>query len=298
MDRVRVGMRAVTAGAVGNGALAALKIFVGLYTHASAVTADGVHNVADLGASLAVYIGLRVSGLPPDREHAYGHQKAESVAAKIVAILLILAGFELLTGAIGGLRTGPQTVPGLLAFWVMVGSLVVKLGLWVQGVRVGRRAQSKAVLAGARDHQVDVYTSAVALVAVLVSRLGWPPADNIGALVVSLFVLRAGWMLLREAIDDLMDKFDDETFIRSVRDVVGELQDVRVQGIRARRMGHQILLDIDIGVPGFWQVQKGHERAHAVSRRLMGHLPEVAGVHVHVNPLEEGAEGDAAPSNE
>ncbi|MDA8345190.1 MAG: cation diffusion facilitator family transporter [Thermaerobacter sp.] len=273
---------------VGNALLTVLKIGFGLATNAQVLVADGLHNFADLGASLAVAIGVKVAHVPADFEHPYGHQKAESVAQKIVGILLLLAGIEILYQAGQNILRGNAAVPGLAAAYVAAGSIVVKEVLYRYNHHAADRAHSKALAASAVDNRLDAVTSVVALIGIILARLWSPIFDPVLAAVVSLFVIYSGWLLVNRAVADLMDRFDDRALLDSLRGVATGVGGVmEVTGIRGRYMGAEVLIDLEIAVPGEFTVREGHSVATSVKEAIMKSRPEVVAVHVHVNPEEE-----------
>lgn len=273
----------------GNGLLTVLKLSIGVLAHSQALLADGVHNVADLGATLAVSIGFRVALQPADREHPYGHQKAESVAEKIVGILLILAGMEILASAAREILGGHPAAPGWVAAIVAGFSLIVKQGLFVVSRRAERETHSKAMRAIAADHRADVGASLAALLGVTLARLVAPVFDPLMAMFVALLVVRSGWTLVARAVSDLMDRFDDVGLLRELSRTAESVNGVQgVSGIRGRYMGEEVLIDLEISVRGEMTVRAGHEVAREVKRTIMGGRPEVTAVHVHVNPEGQG----------
>ena len=285
----RLGRLAGNLGVAVNVFLSILKIVVGVVAQAQVLLADGLHNLADVGASIAVAIGVRVGHAPPDFEHPYGHQKAESVAAKIVGILLLLAGAELLYESGRSFFLGNEPVPGLVAAYVAAISLVLKQGMYWLSRRAALLNHSKALHASAVDHQMDVFGSVAALVGVLLARYVAPYFDPLLAMVVSLLVIWSGWELVNQAVADLMDRFDDRVFLDAVRgEAASQSEVMEVSGVRGRYMGAQVLVDMEIAVRGDLSVRAGHAVATDVKEAIMAHHPEVVAVHVHVNP-----EGDA-----
>lgn len=274
----------------GNVLLTVLKLAVGIFGQSQVLLADGVHNIADLGASLAVSIALRVARVPADREHPYGHQKAESVAETVVGILLILAGFEILFAAGREIILGTTAVPDWIAAGVAGFSLLVKQGLFVLSQRAAVLARSRALLAIAADHRADVTASLAALIGVVLAHYVAPVFDPIMAILVAGLVVHSGWTLVARAVSDLMDRFDDEGLLMQLRKEAGGVLGVAgVTGIRGRHMGLEVLIDLEISVAGNMTVRAGHDVATEVKRTLMARRPEVVAVHVHVNPEEQAA---------
>jgi len=300
-DPVRRGERSrlVGAGALMGGAgnllLMAAKLAGGYLFSSEALIADGVHSASDVAAAVAVGVGIRISRLPADRDHPYGHEKAEVIAQNIVGILLILAGIGLLVQSALTLRSGRAPMPGWVALWIATGSLILKELLFIQNSTVGRRFCSLAMLALAKDHRVDVWASLIAAIGILGARAGVTALDPLGGAAVALLVIRAGWELVVRSTEDLMDEFDDPSTLRTLRTTVASVSDVRrIEGIRARRMGGSILVDVEIAVDGDLTVRRGHQVAGRVKDALEGLELEVEAVHVHVDPDPPEGGGEEA----
>jgi cation diffusion facilitator family transporter len=287
----RRGRPVLLLGAAGSAVLAAVKIGVGLAGHSQALVADGVHAAVDVAAVGAAWIGLFVSRQPADEAHPYGHQKAETVAAMAVAVLLILAGFQVLVEAVGEIARGRVEAPIAAALWVGAASVAVKAGLLAVTARAASRTRSEALSAAAADHRADMLSGLVAAAGIAVARAHVPLADPVAAVLVSGLVLHTGWRLVVDAVDRLMDRFDDQAFLTAVERTVESVEGVEgVAGLRGRPMGTDVLLDLEILVAGQLTVEEGHEIARRVRRAVERAHPRVIGVHVHVNPWPEGPE--------
>lgn len=274
-------------GVVGNFALMILKIVVGVIGHSQALIADGVHSGADLASSVAVVVGLRISRLPPDDEHNYGHAKAEAVAQKVVAVLLILAGFELGTNAIHLLFHGSTTTPSSLTLAVAAGVMALKEWMYISQKKVADRTGSHALMASARDNRVDVYSSAIAFAAIAGARLGIAHFDQLGAVAVAVLVFWLGVQLFSQAANDLMDRSANPELVdviqRAAKNVSREI--IAVSEVRTRVSGTQVLVDIKIVVDRNMSLLHAHELAHRVREAILT-VPRVQDVMVHVNPAD------------
>lgn len=290
--------RPAWAGLAGNLFLAALKIAVGLVGRSQALLADGIHSAADAVGSVAVLVGLRVARQPADAGHPYGHGKAESLAALAVAALLGLAGVEVaVSSAMALLRPTVAPDPALITLWVAALSVVLKEALYRYNRATGLRQRSPALLSSAEDHRSDAIASLAAVAGILGARLGVRLLDPAAAFFVSLFILRVGWLMGAGAVRDLVDARGEP---RTLRRVVAEARAVpgvaAVQQVRTRRMGPDVLVDLEIGVDGRRSLRDAHAVADSVRVRLVEGLAEVADVMVHVNPVEVGDRGRAGPA--
>jgi cation diffusion facilitator family transporter len=285
----RVGWLGIAANLV----LAAVKAGGGLVAGSQVLLVDAAHSLADVLAAAVILVGFRIARRPADACHPYGHGKAESIAGKVVAVLLILGGANLGLWSLGQVwQAAELDEPGVAALAVLVLSVAVKEVMFRYQVRAARRIASDALLAGAWDQRSDSLSSLVALAGVTGARAGMPLLDPLAGVIVSAMVVRLGWTLLRRFADELMDKFDHPELIRAIDGVVWQVPGIlQVNSVRARHVGPEVLVDLKIGVDPGLTVASGHAIAHAARRAVMEQVPGVADVFVHVDP-EGGADAD------
>lgn len=262
----------------------------------TAVLADAANSGTDILATLVVLGGSRIAALPPDRNHPYGHEKAEPVAAKIVGIIVTIAGLVTGTGAFQALRAGGEPI-GLSAAAVTAASMAAKEALARHLSRLGRRIGSPAVLADAANQRTDVLASAAALAGALGGRFGLPLLDPVMGLLVSGLILRMGLRLYWQAVGDLMDRAPDPETMAALRTAALAVAGVREVGeLKARVFGPAIYVDCKVSVDENLTVAEGHRIGKRVKAAVMRAVPECRNVLVHVNPypgLAPDEEGDA-----
>jgi cation diffusion facilitator family transporter len=284
---------AAMVGVVGNIILAALKWIIGIYANSKALVADAVHSASDVAGSLAVYIGLRAAKAPPDEDHPYGHGKAESIAAIIVAVLLMLVGVEIGRSAIESFFQ-PIEAPKSIAIVAVVVSIIVKEGMFRYKYRLGKQLNSDALIVNAYEHRSDVYSSIAALVgisaAVIGGKLGigWLEyADPVTGLVVAVFIIKMAWTLGKESIHNTLDHVlheeDTEDFKKEVRLIPGVM---KLDELHAREHGHYVIIDLKVSVDPHITVEEGHRIGKLVKKKLMENK-NVQNVLVHINPYSD-----------
>lgn len=291
--RTAIGERVGWLGITANLSLAAVKAAAGTAAGSQVLLVDAAHSLADVLAAGVILVGFRIAGRPADACHPYGHGKAESIAGKIVAVLLILAGANLGLWALGkAWRPEGLAEPGAAALGALLLSLVVKEAMFRYQLRAARRIASDALLAGAWDQRADSLSSLVALAGVLGARAGLLVLDPLAGVIVAAMVVRLGWTLLRRFADELMDKFDHPELLQAIGGAAGQVPGIlRVNSVRARHVGPEVLVDLKIGVDPGLTVAGGHAIANAARRAVMERVPGVADVLVHVDP-EGGADAD------
>lgn len=290
-DRFRKAEFAAKVGIVGNILLALMKWIIGIYANSRALIADAVNSASDVAGSLVVLIGLRAAKQPPDEEHPYGHGKAESVAAIIVAVLLVLVGFEIgRTSFISFFA--PIKAPKMVAIYAVLLSILVKEGLFRYTYRLGKKLNSDALIVTAYDHRSDVYSSFAALIGIAASILGshlgvhWLVyADPVAGVIVSMMILKMAWSLGKESIRNTLDHVLSDEDTVNLRAIVHEVQEVKkIDQLHARQHGHYVIVDIKISVNPHITVEEGHRVGKMVKKKLM-EQKNVENVFVHINPF-------------
>jgi cation diffusion facilitator family transporter len=289
-DRFKQAEFAAMVGVVGNIVLAIIKWVVGVMSGSRALVADAVHSASDVAGSLAVFIGVRAAKQPPDRDHPYGHGKAESIAAIIVAVLLFLVGIEIGKSSIESFFV-PIEAPKILAIYAVVFSIIVKEAMFRYKFKLGKRIKSDAIIVNAYEHRSDVYSSIAALIgiagAIIGDKIGvsWLVyGDPVAGVFVSLLVMRMAWKLGSESIHTTLDHVlhDEETV--ELREVISSVPEVKqINKLHAREHGHYVIVDLKISVDPYMTVEEGHMVGKRVKEMLL-EKANVQDVFVHINP--------------
>lgn len=281
---------------IGNIALAVLKGIFGWLSGSKALLADAANSASDVAGSIAVLIGLKAARRAPDRDHPYGHGKAESVSAIIVSVLLLLVGLEIGINSVKTMYAGVTQAPEEFALIAIGISIVVKEFLFHYNFRLGKKLSSQALIASAWDHRTDVMSSVAVLIgvggAVLGAYMNQPLLyylDPLAGLFVALLVLRMGYKLVMESvhktIDHVLHKEDTEELLDTAQRVKGV---IAVNELRAREHGHYVIVDIKISVNPRITVSEGHDIGKAVKHQLLSKFSHVSDVFIHVNPYDPG----------
>jgi len=293
VERFRKAEWAAWIGIVGNIVLAILKVVVGMIGNSRALIADAVHSASDVVGSLAVLIGLRAAKLPPDEDHPYGHGKAESIAAIIVAVILFMVGVQIGFSSFEALFE-PIVTPSIIAVYVAALSIITKEIMFQYKYKLGKKLKSDALIINAWEHRSDVYSSIAAVIgiggAVLGGHLqiGWMVyLDPIAGLIVSLMVLKMAWHLGKESIHNTLDHVLHEEDAEELRQTAMEVEGVlKIDELHAREHGHYVIVDIKVGVNPYLTVEEGHRIGKRVKQRLMEKHSHVQNVLIHINPTD------------
>ncbi|MEH7112451.1 cation diffusion facilitator family transporter [Neobacillus niacini] len=267
------------------------KLFIGWYGNSDAVFADGIHSAADVFASVIVLLVIKLANKPADKEHPYGHGKAEVIVSGIVGILLFLVSIYVVYEGITGFFHEIET-PSYIAMWVAIISYVTKVILYRSSLKVAKEHNSKAIEAIAFDHKADIAASIAAAIGVFLSILGerfdilfLQYGDKAASIFVAYLIFKISKEMLTEAFDILLERNIDAVTLQAYINVVNEFPEVkRIDRMRAREHGHYVLVDLRISIDYFKTIKEGHDLAKLIKGRLMEKYDNIEEVLIHLNP--------------
>jgi cation diffusion facilitator family transporter len=296
-QRASRGIRVTIQTLVVSAVLGIVKTAAGVIGNSYALIADGVESMLDIVSSLAVLGGIRIGSRPPDESHPYGHGKAESMAALIVALILLGAAVGIAVESVRSI-VEPRRAPAPFTLVVLVLVVVTKELIYRRLTSVGRSISSTSLQVDAWHHRSDALTSAAAFVGISVAVIGGPgyeSADAWAALAACAVIGFNGIRLLRTAVSEVMDAAAPIEIDRGIREAAGSVPGVvAVEKCLARKSGPGWLVDIHIEVDAAISVSAGHEIGHRVQEALCASNLGVLGVLVHVEPAAPPAPPDGA----
>lgn len=287
MDRFRTGERTALTGMIVNTLLSIIKLFAGIFSRSTAMIADALHSISDILATFVVVVSFKIAKKPEDPEHPYGHEKAEPIAAKILALFLLAAGASIGFQAIRSIWQGDFQVPGILALYAAAISILVKEALYWYVIVTARKINSTALKAEAWHHRSDALSSVGAFIGIGAARLGFPIADPIAGILVALLILKVAFDIYRKSIHELMDSSAPPATIKAMRQLVLSLEKVKsLDRLKTRVHGSGLYVDAEILVDHFIPVSEGHHIATEVEDLVKSHFKEVKDIMVHINPCD------------
>ena len=279
-------------GLAANLILALAKGFIGIIANSSALIADAGHSVSDLLSDGITLWAVRMSGIPKDKNHPYGHGKFETVGTFIISLLLLFTGI----GVAGHVfnRMDATVVPGTIALWMAGIAIIVKEALFHVTRMVGRRTGSRVLMANAWHHRSDAISSVAALLGIAGAQLGIPLMDPIAGMLVAGLIIKTGIDIGYESIRELTDETVEEDVISELGKIMSGIEGVdHYHEMRARRMGPHLLVDLHIQVDSMMSISAAHQVAERVRLEILEKLPAVNEVLVHVDAEDDhvGDEG-------
>lgn len=275
---------------VQNVLLSVFKLFAGIFAHSNAMISDAIHSASDVFSTIIVIIGVKLASKKSDKEHPYGHERLECVAAIVLSIVLLYTGIKIGSQAvkdiIGGNYQNLQK-PGMLALVAAVVSIVTKEIMYWYTRHYAKKIDSSALMADAWHHRSDALSSVGALVGIGGAMMGFPVMDSIASIVIFVFIAKAAYDIFKDAMDKMVDHSCDDETEKEMRDfVLAQKEVLSVDLLHTRIFGNKIYVDVEIGVNASYTLRQAHEIAEEVHEGIEKNFPKVKHVMVHVNPAD------------
>ncbi|WP_434796491.1 cation diffusion facilitator family transporter [Terrisporobacter vanillatitrophus] len=263
-----------------------IKILGGILGKSNAMIADGLHSASDIISSIGVLIGNKIAKTPNDKEHNYGHEKAETLVSFLLSILLIGVALKIsLNGLNSLLHLKDVQVPTFLPLIISVISIVIKEYQYTITIKVAKKINSPSLKADAWHHRSDALSSVAAFIGIGGSLLGFKALDPIATVIVGLFVAKVGLDIFKDAINELMDYSIDEKDESQIITIANCTDGVlNIGELRTRKHGSVAYVDLTICVNKDLTVLQGHEIANKLEISILEELQVVKGITVHVEP--------------
>ena len=233
-------------------------------------------------------IGVKLASKESDKEHPYGHERLECVAAIVLAMVLLFTGLEIGLQAMRAIVKGNYSnleVPGMLALIAAIISIVVKELMYWYTRHYAKKIDSSALMADAWHHRSDALSSVGALIGIGGAMLGFPIMDSIASLVIFIFIVKAAYDIFKDAVDKMVDHSCDEAMEHSIYEsVLTHSEVLGIDLLQTRIFGNKIYVDVEIRVNASYTLQHAHEIAEEVHDKIEKDFPKVKHIMVHVNP--------------
>lgn len=291
--RGKVGVLEGWVSVLGNFILFAIKFAFGLAASSIALIADAFHTLSDVATSAVVIFGFKVSQKPADREHPFGHGRAETIATLTIAILMAVVAFEFGKGAVERLLSGENAMDVTAINWLFIGVITATAAgkAWMAwfAYQLGDLIDSDALRGDAVHHKSDVYTTVLVIAALIGAWLGFPVLDGIMGIGVALMILHSAYEIARDAIDDLLGRPATPEEIQRIADLAMEVPGARdVHDVIVHRYGDQRFISLHVEIDEETSPPIAHSIADNVERKLQHELN--AQVVTHMDPVSVSGE--------
>lgn len=287
-DFEKVAMRVSVNSVIWNLLLSLFKLVAGFVANSGAMISDAVHSASDVFSTFIVMIGVKISSKESDKNHPYGHERLECVAAIALATVLCITGLGIGLSAVKKIIGGDYAhlaVPGVLALVAAVVSILVKEGMFWYTRHYARQIDSSALMADAWHHRSDSLSSIGALVGIIGARMGYAILDPAASLVICFFIEKASYDIFMDAVNKMVDKACDEETEKALRECAESVEGVLgIDLLYTRVFGNKIYVDVEIRADGNKMLKETHAIAEQVHNRIEENFPKVKHIMVHVNP--------------
>lgn len=263
------------------------KAVIGVKLLSGAIISDAVHSASDVFSTIIIIIGTFVANKKEDKNHPYGHERFEEIASILLGCLLFFTGFEILKEAIITLRNGNYNLNieniniGLI---LCVISIILKFLMYLFTYIYSKKINSSALKADAYHHLSDSLSSIGALIGLIGVMNNYYFADSIAACVISLFIFKTAFDIIKESTNKLTDMACDECDEEKIKEEILKFKDVTIDDIKTRKFSNKIYIDIEIALDGNLSLYKAHEIAEDIHNNLEKLFPEIKHCMIHVNP--------------
>lgn len=288
--REKYGILGGVLGIICNVVLFITKLVAGTMMNSIAVTSDAVNNLSDTGSSLITVVGSRISSKNPDREHPFGHGRAEYIAALIVSFIIEIVGFELLKSSFGKILSPEATVISPVIIGILIFSVLLKLWMFSYNRYLGKLIDSEVLKAAASDSLSDVFATSAVIVSAAVGHFTNLPIDGFAGLIVSAMIMYTGFGVARSTVDRLMGAAPDKKLVDKIEQMITESSGIiGVHDIIVHDYGPgRIMASAHAEVPENSGLVEVHDVIDSTEERIFNELG--VSIVLHIDPTAAGSE--------
>ena len=266
------------------------KLAAGLLARSGAMLSDAVHSLSDVFSTIVVIVGVKIASKASDREHPYGHERMECVAAVILSVILFMTGLALGYAGLERIARGEAAslpVPGAAALYAALLSILVKEGMFWYTRHYAHLTGSSALMADAWHHRSDALSSVGALLGIAGARLGYPILDCVASVVICVFILKAAVEIFQDAIDKMVDHSCSPETEERIRERILTHQGVcGIDLLLTREFGSRVYIELEVSVDGRLPLVEAHAIAQEIHDDIELTFPEVKHIMIHLNPAQ------------
>ena len=285
--RIKKIKKASWIGIIGNGVLAVSKIVIGFISGSFAVIGDGIDSSSDILTSIITLFTSKIISRPPDKEHPYGYFRAETISTSILAMIIIIMGFQLFYESILKIiKSSTIEMPSLLAIYITIISIIGKILLAYSQISTGKRINSSMLIANGKNMQNDVIISSSILAGLVIIHIfKLPVLDRIIASFVGAYIIYTGVKIFEETIHELMDGNTDKEIYNKIITIVKSVKCViNPHRIRVRKLANLYVIDLDIEVDRSFSIKEAHDISKIVEKKLKQEIDNIYDIMIHIEP--------------
>lgn len=287
--------RVTVAGAIVNIFLTIFKIIAGVLGRSAAMVADGIHSLSDLLSDIVVLVFTHISSKGKDKNHSFGHGKFETMATLIVSVILVAVGAKLMTDGVASIISvmngNSIPLPGSIALWAAIASIIIKEILYHATIRTARRTNSPVVLANAWHHRSDALSSIGALTGIAGAMIlgeKWTILDPIASCCISIAIIVVAVKMSLPSLAELLETSLPEEIEKDIISIANSVQGVEnIHELKTRRNGISYIIDAHIVVDPHISVTEAHNIATDVENALKEKYGNETQINIHIEPDQD-----------
>lgn len=263
-----------------------VKLTAGLFVNSISLIADAIHSISDMFSSAAIIWGFKMSGVPPDRDHPFGHGRMEHVATLIIAILLLITGFEFLRVAFGRIRNPEPVIFNLTVIFIVFSTILVKEWLARFSRDLSRKIDSKALLGDSLHHRTDAISSLLVLLALFSEKIHFRQFDGIIGILLSIYIMYSGWRMLNDVISPLIGESASYEELVQIKSLAMSVEKVKgVHDMTMHRYGTVKIISLHVEMPEEIPFMKAHDVIEKVEELINARMN--ATTVIHLDPIQK-----------
>jgi len=286
MERFDTAKKVGILGIIGNVFLFFIKIAVGLMGRSQAMIADALNSAGDVFASFMTWLGNRISSVPNDEDHNYGHGKAEYIFSMLISISMIIIALKLLYDSVFSIISHNQLVFSYKLIFVCLITIIVKLGLYLYTKSLYKKQPNLLVKANMIDHRNDMVITIFTTIAILLTKYNIYFIDGIVGIGISIWILLTGIKIYKESYDVLMDSSIDNESKKMILEIIKSSKSVkRIGNLYSIPIGYRYIVVLTIFVDGAMQTKESHDITEKLEKDILKNIDKIERVIVHVEPF-------------
>ena len=283
-DKSKIALRAGWISILVNIILFVLKYWAGIASGSVAIIADAWHTLSDSVTSIIVIVGAKASNKPPDKEHPFGHGRAEIIGSVIIGVLLAVVGFDFIIESIHKLKGGESTQFGTIALVVTILSILLKEGMAQYAFWAARKTNSKSLKADGWHHRSDAFSSVVILIGIFLGPYFWW-VDGVMGIIIAFLLFYGTYEILKDAIGTLLGQDADIELVEEVKKMALQCckSDLNMHHFHLHHYGNHQELTLHIKLDGKLSLEESHEIASNLEQKIKENLNITATIHMEPN---------------
>ncbi len=284
--RQKYGTLSSIVGIVCNLLLFGLKYLIGTLANSISIVSDAFNNLSDCASCIVTLFGYKLASKPADREHPFGHGRIEYLTSLIIAVVVLLVGVELMESSVKKIITPENVTFSISALLALVFSIGVKLWMSLFNMKLGKKINSTVMIATAKDSRSDVIATATSLIALVASLFTDLPVDGFMGVIVSVFILKAGYEIVKDTVDELLGKPADPEIVEQIKKHVTENEKIiGIHDLVIHNYGSGNMIgSCHVEVPADENFMIVHDIVDEIERKIMQDMNIM--MTIHMDPIE------------